>query len=961
MEIDKIEQNIDEFRIDSLWKYGISGDNPIVLIKIKNIEDIYILEDMIDAYEYYRAKKIYIDLIILNEEIDVYERYIKENINRVISNKQLDYLKDVSSGIFVLNKDEILKEDLQVIEFKSRVTLDCSKTDLETFVKDFEENKNDDSEIKKDRNFNVNSEIYPLKKEKLIFDNSYGGFCEEGNEYKIYKNRENLLPSVWCNILANNFFGTVVTDNLGGYTWAKNSRLNRLTAWNNDRVLDIPSEIFYLKDEENKEVWTLNSGVIPNKNYYYITHGFGYTKILNTNNNLRQEVEIFVPNGESLKVIDFRIKNLINENRTVKLIIYIKPVIGEDEYLTNGNLKFEKEKNCIKIKNAFREECFKDKTMYVSSNLQINSFTGDKNDFFGNGDLLNPDGLYKELNSSNGLGKDSGLAVEFILNFSKLEDKKFNLIIGEENSDIKIENIKEKYSNQENIENEKEKTKNVWKDILNTVKVNTPSKELNLLMNGWLVYQTLASRILGRTGYYQSGGAFGFRDQLQDCLGIKYIDSNYLKEQIINCARHQFIEGDVLHWWHNETKKGIRTRFSDDLLWLVYSVIEYINFENDDSILDEKVEYLNGEILKEYEDEKYNLYYGSDIKESIFEHCIRAIDCTLEKGIEPFPKIGVGDWNDGFSKIGVKGKGQSIWLGFFLYDILNKFIPICEKKNRTDFVMKYTVAKENLRRNLNTNGWDGRWFKRAIMDDGTEIGSINSEECRIDSIVQSWAVISDAAENDKKFIAISEAENYLIDKENQIIKLFDPPFEKSNLNPGYIKSYPPGIRENGGQYTHGACWLLIAEAILGFGDKALEIAEIINPINHSKNREEAKRFKLEPYIIEADLYSNKDLIGRGGWNWYTGSSSWYYKAILEYILGLKIEKGFLKVEPCISKKWKEYEIQYKYKTTLYNIKVKNKFEKNIGVDKFVLNGEILEDKAVPLVDDGKIYNIEIFM
>ena len=955
----KSVRKIDDFQMDSLWKHGISGDNPILLVKIKNIEDIYVLEDILDAYEYYRAKKIHIDLVILNEEINVYERFVKENINAAISNKQLDFLKNIFAGIFVLNKDEMLKEDLEVIEFKARMIIDSSKTDLETLVKDLEEVKEENFIFKKD--INQNLEVYPLKKDKLIFDNSFGGFSEDGKEYIIYKNKENTLPSVWCNILANNFFGTVVSDNLGGYTWNKNSRLNRLTAWNNDKVLDMPSEIFYLKDEENKSIWTLNSGVIPNKNYYYITHGFGYTKVLNTNDNLRQELEIFVPNEESLKVMNLRIKNLINEERKIKLVLYIKTVLGEDEYLTNGNLKVEKTGNCLKIKNAFREECFKNKTMFISSNLKINSYTGDKDDFIGNGDVLNPEGLYKNLNNSSGLGKDSCIAIEFILKFSKLEDKKINIVLGEENSERNIEELVEKYSNQESVELEKNKTKTIWGDILNTIKVKTPSEELNILMNGWLVYQTLASRILGRTGYYQSGGAFGFRDQLQDCLGIKYIDSSYLKNQIINCARHQFIEGDVLHWWHNETKKGIRTKFSDDLLWLVYACLEYIDFENDLSILDENIEYLNGEILKEGEDEKYNLYYGSNTKESLFNHCIRAINHTLEKGIDPFPKIGVGDWNDGFSKIGDKGKGQSIWLGFFLYDILNRFIPICKEKDRNDLVEKYTIEKENLKRNLNTKGWDGRWYKRAITDEGIEIGSINSEECRIDSIAQSWSVISDAGENDKKFIAISEVENYLIDKENKIIKLFDPPFEKSSVNPGYIKSYPSGIRENGGQYTHAACWLLIAEAILGFGDKALEIAEMINPINHSKTREEAKKFKLEPYIIEADLYSNKDLIGRGGWNWYTGSSSWYYKAILEYMLGLKIKNGILKINPCISKSWKEYEIQYKYKTTLYNIKIKNIFSKNTGVNEFLVNGESVDNKEIELVDDGKIYNIEIFM
>ena len=958
---EKNENYTKDYEINSLWKYGISGDNPILMVKIKNIEDKYVIEEIISAFEYYRAKKILIDLIILNEESNVYEKYVKESIDTIIANKQLDYLRRENAGIFILNKDEIQKEDLEVIEFKAKIILDASLYEIESYIKEREENEYRLDKVKRERNYNYQEEIYPLKIEKLLYDNSFGGFSSNGREYVIYKNKENILPTVWCNILTNNFFGTVITDNLGGYTWSKNSRLNRLTAWNNDRVLDVPSELFYLKDEDNKNVWTLNSGVIPNENYYYITHGFGFSKILNTTNNLRQEIEIFVPNEDSLKVIDFRIKNLINETRKLKLLFYIKPVLGEDEYLTNGNLIVKKQGNILKIRNLFREENFKNRTMFISSNLKINSFTGDKDNFFGNGNILNPDSLYTSLNNKSGFGNNSCIGIEFLIKLDKLEDKRFNIILGEEIENKNIIDISEKYSQQENVEKEKERTINKWNDVLNTIKVKTPSESLNILMNGWLVYQTLASRILGRTGYYQSGGAYGFRDQLQDCLGIKYIDAKYLKEQILNCARHQFIEGDVLHWWHNETKKGIRTKFSDDLLWLVYSVIEYVDFENDIDILDEEVEYLNGEILRENEDERYDLYHKSSIKESIFEHCIKAIENTLSKGIEPFPKIGVGDWNDGFSKIGDKGKGESVWLGFFFYDILNRFIPICELKNRDDLVKKYSDIKEKLKKNLNSYGWDGRWFKRAITDDGVEIGSINSEECRIDSISQSWAVISGAGDNDKKFIAIEEAENYLIDKENKIIKLFDPPFEKSTINPGYIKAYPAGIRENGGQYTHSACWFLIAETMLGFGDKAFEIAQMINPIEHSKTREEAKKFKLEPYVIEADLYTNRDLIGQGGWNWYTGSSSWFYKAILEYMLGLKIKNGFLEISPCISKEWKEYEIKYKYKTTLYNIKIRNNFGKNVGVNKFLLNGEELEEKRVQLIDDGKIYNIEIFM
>lgn len=955
------KKELENAQIDSLWKHGISGDIPILLVKIKNAQDIIMIEEILSAYEYYRAKKIFLDLVIIDEEIDVYEKFVKNSINELISNKQLEYLKNISSGIFILEKSNSLKEDLEVIEFKASLVIDASISGIDNFLKDIEENIKPEKEIKRERLANLNLEIYPLKEQKLLYDNSYGGFLESGREYFIYKNKENVPPAVWCNILANKFFGTVITDNLGGYTWSKNSRLNRLTAWNNDSIIDLPSEIIYFKDEMNKSVWTLNSSVIPNNNYYYITHGFGYTKIKNTNDNLRQELEIFVPNEDSLKSYKFKIKNLINEQRNLKVLIYIKPVLGEDEILTNKNLLVKKVKNTIQIRNIFAEECFKNRIMFIAPNIKINSFTGNKENFIGHGSINDPDALYTNLDNSSGLGKNSCIGIEFLIKFGKFESKEFNILIGEANDTEEIERYLEKYENKENLEKEYEITKQKWNDLLNTVTIKTPDNSLNLMMNGWLIYQTISSRILGKTGYYQSGGAFGFRDQLQDAIGMRYIDSSILKEQIINSARHQFIEGDVLHWWHTETKKGIRTKFSDDLLWLVYSSIEYVNFENDYSILDEEVEYLSGEILNENEDEKYDLYYGKNVKESIFEHCVKAIECTINKGIDPFPKIGSGDWNDGFSNVGSKGTGQSIWLGFFLYDILNRFIPICKNREREDLVQRYSEYKEKLRKSLNTKGWDGRWFKRAITDDGKEIGSINSEECRIDSISQSWSIISDAADNDKKYIALSEAENYLVDKENKIIKLFDPPFEKSELEPGYIKSYPPGIRENGGQYTHSACWFIIAEALLGFGDKATEYAKILNPIEHSKNREEAKRFKVEPYILEADLYSNKDLLGRGGWNWYTGSSSWYYRAVLEYILGLKIENGYLKLEPCISKEWKEYEIQYKYKTSIYNIKVKNLNKQNTGIQKFILNGKEIEEKKILLQDNCKIYNIEIFM
>ena len=480
------------------------------------------------------------------------------------------------------------------------------------------------------------------------------------------------------------------------------------------------------------------------------------------------------------------------------------------------------------------------------------------------------------------------------------------------------------------------------------------------MLNGWTVYQTIESRLLGRSGYYQSGGAYGFRDQLQDTLGLKYIHPEFLKHQIVKHAKHQFVEGDVEHWWHEETGRGIRTRFSDDLLWLVYVTLEYINHTGDTSILEIEIPYLQGELLKEGEDEKYDKYQVTSFKEPLYEHCKKAIERSLNFGENGLPKIGSGDWNDGFSTVGNKGKGESVWLGFFLYGILDKFIPICKQKGEEELAQKYTTIQNQLKRALNTNGWDGRWYKRAFMDDGNILGSMENDECRIDSIAQSWSIISQAGDNDKKYISMDSLENHLVDRENGIIKLLDPPFEKGHLEPGYIKAYLPGVRENGGQYTHAAIWVIIAEALLGFGDKALEFYRMINPIEHSRTKDASNKYKVEPYVIPADIYGAGNLAGRGGWTWYTGSSSWFYKAGIEYILGLKIENGYLRIDPCIPKDWKEYSMQYKWENSVYTIKVSNPNNKNTGVTKVLLNGIEVENK-IKLDNSNGIYHIEVLM
>ncbi len=954
------------YKQSDLWKYGISGDLPILLVKIKDINDINVVKEVLKAYEFFKVKNIQIDLVILDEEENIYERYVQEAIINEILSMQLSYMQNISGGIFLLNTNEI--EDVNLLLFRANLLIEANKGNLNTILNEIEEDYLET--IKNIGNDNIQYEAvktsennnYKLEIENLKYYNEYGAFSQDGKEYIIKINNETTPPTVWSHIIANENFGTLVTSNMGGFTWSKNSRLNRLTTWSNDSIFDTPSEIIYLKDVDTGEISSLGSKPIKQSGDYYVIYGFGYAKYIHSSLGIIQEDEIFVPREDSVKINIITLKNTMPNKKKLKLYYYIKPVLGEDEIKTNGYIdtKFNKNSNIIYSKNLYGEDF--SKIFYVSSSEKIFSYTGSKKEFIGKGTLSNPDGLKKvRLAEENTLGIDNCIAIQIDVELESYENKEISLIIGEEDTILEAQNKAYKYCKLNNCKEELNNIKNYWKENLSKLQVNTPVESINILLNGWLVYQTIVSRLWARSAFYQSGGALGFRDQLQDTLGLKYIYPEIMRNQIIKHSKHQFKEGDVEHWWHDETGKGIRSKISDDLLWLVYVVSEYIELTGNYDILDEETPFLSGEELKLGEDERYDLFNEGEEKASIYNHCIRAIEKTLNFGKNNLPKIGTGDWNDGFSNVGEKGIGESVWLGFFLYIILERFIPICKKKNDIERVEKYKKVQENLKKTLNTVGWDGRWYRRAFTDNGDILGSIVNEECKIDSIAQSWSVISNAGDNDKKYICMESLENHLVDKENGIIKLLDPPFEKSKLEPGYIKAYLPGVRENGGQYTHAAVWTIIAECKLGFGDKAYEFFKMINPIEHSKTLEQANKYKVEPYVIAADIYGTQNLKGRGGWTWYTGSSSWYYKAGIEYILGLKIENKYLKVEPCIPKEWKEYSMQYKYGTSTYNIKVKNPNLKNTGVEKFIVNGEEIKEKKILLQDNSKIYNIEICM
>lgn len=753
-----------------------------------------------------------------------------------------------------------------------------------------------------------------MRKIDLLYYNNYGGFTKDGKEY-IIKTSEKHTPMPWSHIIANNTFGTIVTANGGGYTWSNNSRENKITIWSNDPILDPPSEKITI-ETKNKKINVLPYETLEG---YEIIFGFGYAVFNQKDEEMTTETMIYVPINESKKIIRMLITNNKDEEKEIKIKYKVSPVLGVARDYTKKHIVIQKEKNIIKISNKFRDN-YQNEEVYITASEKINLNEEDKN-----------------------------VITEMEVTLSPHENKVIFIELGIYSSYTNCE-TEEKYINNMS------KIKEFWNEKTSKVRVKTPVESMNIMLNGWLLYQTLVSRIWGRTSFYQAGGAYGFRDQLQDSLIMLYYEPEFVRKQIIYHAKHQFKQGDVLHWWHPEKDNGIRTKYTDDLLWLPFLISEYIKKEKDYSILDEETTYVKCAELSETESERYGEVEIDEKKESIYKHAIRAIDRSLNFAENGLPQMGTGDWNDGMNGI----NGQSVWLGFFMYDVINRFIKICEYKNDTEKVEKYNQILPKLKKALNTAGWDGKWYKRAYFKNSKPLGSNENDECKIDGISQNWAVISGAGEEEKCKTALECVENYLVDKENLIIKLLTPAFSKTELEPGYIKSYIPGVRENGGQYTHGAIWGIIANAMMKNGERATEYFRIINPIEHARTKEAVLKYKVEPYVVSADVYSNPNMLGRGGWTWYTGSSSWLFIAGFEYILGIKKENGKLKINPCIPKDWESFIVHYKNKNAKYEINVYNPEHKSTGIKTIYLDND--EKKAAEiLLEENGGHRIDIIM
>jgi cellobiose phosphorylase len=788
------------------------------------------------------------------------------------------------------------------------------------------------------------------------FFNGFGGFIEEGREYEILLEGNNKPPVPWINVIANKNFGFTISESGAGFTWANNSRENKITPWSNDPVSDKASEAIYILDEITGEIITPTSLGRSDKGTYLVRHGIGYSKFLHEEENISQELTVFTPLDEPVKLWELKMTNKSDKVKYLRLTYYVEWVLGTQREHTNPYIlsSYNNEHEYLSAKNIYTFN-FQNSNSFIFSSEMIKGYTGDRQEFLGQkGGILNPKGADSKLSNKTGVCYDACGAIQVSIAIGPMENKEVVFALGQSSNFGEIHALRHKYKDVSMVKKELERVKAYWDGILGTIKVKTKDRAIDIMVNNWLLYQTISCRINARAAFYQCGGAYGYRDQLQDTLSLIFTDPSALRKQILVSCSRQFEEGDVQHWWHPPMGIGVRTRISDDLLWLPYATAAYIRGTGDYSILKEEVPYIKGPLLEE---NQHDIMFTPEISEivgSVYEHCKKTIYIT-HFGIHGLPLMGGGDWNDGMNEVGKEGKGESVWLAWFLYHLLGDFIPLCNHEGEPEFAKELEQKRESLRSNIEENCWDGEWYLRAFYDDGSKLGSKENDECRIDSISQSWSVISKGGRKDRALTAMQSAWRYLVMEENSISLLLAPPFNKTGKNPGYIKNYLPGIRENGGQYTHAAVWLAIASAILGDYNMTHTLFTMLNPIHITLNKRDALRYEKEPYVMIADISLSPPYTGRGGWSWYTGSAGWMYQGLVNWFLGIRKEEDYLVIDPATPANFGDFSIEYKYGSTIYDIRVESRSKGIMTTKQIVIDNEKVEGNRIKLLEDGKTH------
>lgn len=939
-----------------LWAYGISGDLPIVIVRIRNDDDMAMVRELLRAHEYLRLKGLSFDLVLLNERDPSYFQTVDEEVQKQIRMIGSQALLNKRGGVFNHRTDLMPDEDIVLLKSVARVVLDSRAGTLREQLKrrplpEVLPEKLIPSTLPK-KNSNPVPPVPPLE-----FFNGLGGFTREGREYVIVLNHNRTTPAPWINVVANESdFGFLISESGAGYTWSVNSRENRLTPWSNDAITDPGGETLYIRDEQSGEYWTPTPMPIREEGRYVIRHGQGYTRFEYSSRGIVSLLTLSVPLNAEVKIASLRIKNSSREQRRLSVTSFVEWVLGVNRSETAPHVITQRDETtgAILARNSYNNE-FNTRVAFSFMSEGPESFTCDRREFIGrNGHFARPAALTRvHLSGRTGPGLDPCAAFQKKIDLMPNEEKEIVVLLGQANSEEEARALIRKYRLSHERKESFSAVVAYWDDLLGTIQVKTPDPAMNLIMNRWLLYQTLSCRVWGRSAFYQSGGAFGFRDQLQDVMALVYARPQIARKQILLAAARQFVEGDVLHWWHAPTGRGVRTHISDDLLWLPFVVSQYVRVTGERSLLEAVVPFIEAPRLDPRLESAYLLPVQSQETATVLEHCARALDRSLLTGRHGLPLMGGGDWNDGMNRVGHDGKGESVWLGWFLYNTLKVFTELFPGLS-LERVDRYRRHMGKLQSALGEHGWDGHWYRRAYFDDGTPMGSIENAECQIDSLANSWSVLSGMEENgttnwkEREKLAMEAIDRKLIDRQAHIVKLLAPPFDMSAADPGYIKGYLPGVRENGGQYTHAALWMLMAFAARGDGDRAGELFNLLNPISHSSTDKEAEIYKVEPYAVAADVYGVAPHVGRGGWTWYTGSSSWMYRAGLESLLGFRCQDNRLSMNPSVPKSWGEFQIIFRRGHTRYIILATRSDRSQPTVS-----------DLIPLIDDGKDHEIRI--